>query len=84
MCIAGICKFCKAQLLLILMLALDTCLVTRNHVRKKVDHAAMVQTRLVLNHDGSYRNRDYDPQVVRTELCRLIVKLDLPLGIVDT
>ena len=51
--------------------------------KKKVDHASMVQTRLVMNHDGSYRNWDYDPHVVRTELCRLIAKLDLPLWIAD-
>jgi hypothetical protein len=65
------------------MLALDTtCLGTINHV-KKSDHAAMVQTRLASNPDGSFRNWEYDPQVARTELCRLIVGLDLLLGIAD-
>ena len=44
----------------------------------------MVQTRLALNPDGSFRNWEYDPQVARTELCRLIARLDLPLGIADT
>jgi hypothetical protein len=44
----------------------------------------MVQTRLALNPDGFFRNWEYDPQVVRTELCCLIVRLDLPLGITDT
>jgi hypothetical protein len=29
-------------------------------------------------------NWDYKPEVARTELCRLIAKLDLPLGIDDT
>jgi hypothetical protein len=28
-------------------------------------------------------NWDYKPEVARTELCRLIAKLDLPLGIGD-
>jgi hypothetical protein len=44
----------------------------------------MVQTRIALNPDGSYRNWEYDPHVARTELCRLIARLDLLLQIVDT
>jgi len=52
--------------------------------RKKADHAAMVQTRLALNPDGSYRNWEYKSDVARVELCRLIARLDLPLAIADT
>jgi hypothetical protein len=36
-----------------------------------------------LNPDG-LNNWVYDPAVARTELCRLIARLDLPLGIGDT
>ena len=52
--------------------------------RKKADHAAMVQTRLALYPDGSYRNWEYKLDVARVELCRLIARLDLPLAIADT
>jgi hypothetical protein len=82
--IVGICKFCKARL------SANSNAGTRHLLRhlksykKKSDHAAMVQTRLALNPDGSFRNWEYDPQVARTELCRLIARLDLPLGIADT
>jgi hypothetical protein len=43
----------------------------------------MVQSRLALNPDG-LNNWVYDPDVARTELCHLITRLDLPLGIGDT
>jgi hypothetical protein len=52
--------------------------------RKKVDHAARVQSRLAFNPDGSLHNWEYDPIFARTELCRLIARLDLPLGIGET
>jgi hypothetical protein len=51
--------------------------------RKKTDHVARVQSRLALNPDGLH-NWVYDPAVSRTELCRLIARLDLPLGIGET
>jgi hypothetical protein len=37
----------------------------------------------VLNYgsDGSVRSWDYTPETTRIELCRLIARLDLPLGI---
>jgi hypothetical protein len=44
----------------------------------------MVQNRLALNPDGSYRNWEYRPDVARAELCRLIARLDLLLSIADT
>jgi len=50
---------------------------------KKQKHATMVQSELELNADG-LKNWVYDPVVARIELCRLIAKLDLPLGIGDT
>jgi hypothetical protein len=52
--------------------------------RKKTDHAARVQSRLAFNPDGSLHNWDYNPAVARSELCRLIARLDLPLGIGKT
>jgi uncharacterized short protein YbdD (DUF466 family) len=37
----------------------------------------------VLNYgsDGSVRSWDYNPEIARIELCRLIARLDMPLGI---
>ena len=57
----------------------------RHHAfcRKKTDHAHRVQSRLALRRDG-FHNWVYNPDVARTELCRLIARLDLPLGIGDT
>jgi hypothetical protein len=51
--------------------------------RKKTDHANRVQSRLALNPNG-LNNWTYDLVVARTELCRLVARLDLPLGIGDT
>ena len=65
-------------------MALDICLGIRNHAKKKADHANMVQSRLALDPDGSYKNWEYRPDVVRVELCRLIARLNLPLAIADT
>jgi hypothetical protein len=50
--------------------------------KKRHDHARRVQSklRLALNPDGLH-NLKYDPTIARTELCRLIARLDLPLGI---
>ena len=52
--------------------------------RQKTDQAARVQSRLAYNTDGSMHNWDYKPNVARSELCRLVVRLDLPLGIGET
>jgi hypothetical protein len=50
---------------------------------KKRNHSDMVQARLALNANG-LANWKYDPMIARTELCRLIARLDLPLGIGET
>jgi len=50
---------------------------------RKHNHASMVQSKLALNPDG-LKNWVYDPMLARTELCRLIARLDLPLGIGET
>jgi hypothetical protein len=55
----------------------------QNSYRQKADQRARVQSRLSYNPDGSVHNWDYKPEVARIELCRLIAKLDLPLGIGD-
>jgi hypothetical protein len=44
----------------------------------------MIQSRIAFNPDGSVHNWNYDPAVARYELCRLIARLDLPLGIGET
>ena len=51
--------------------------------RQKTDDAHRVQSRLAPNRDG-FHNWVYNPVVARTELCRLISRLDLPLGIGNT
>jgi hypothetical protein len=48
---------------------------------RKADRAANSQSVLNYNSDGSVRNWDYNPDVARIELCHLIARLDLPLGI---
>ena len=39
---------------------------------------------LAYNPDGSVHNWDYKPDVARSELCRLIARLNLSLGIGET
>jgi hypothetical protein len=46
----------------------------------KTKHAALVQSRLQYNSDGSIHTWEYKLDVARRELCRLIARLDLPLG----
>jgi len=43
----------------------------------KADRAAKVHARLAFNPDGSVQNWECNPTVARTELCRLIARLDL-------
>ncbi|XP_021321373.1 zinc finger BED domain-containing protein RICESLEEPER 2-like [Sorghum bicolor] len=50
----------------------------------KLDRQNKVQSRLAFSSDGALHNWNYDPTVARTELCRLIARLDLPLGFGDT
>ena len=79
---AAICKMCKSKL----SARSSAGHLIRHHksCRKKADHAARVQSRLSFNADGSVHNWDYNPTVDRSELCRLIARLDLPLGIGET
>jgi hypothetical protein len=81
--IAGICKFFKARLSVNSNAGTGHLLRHQKSCKKKSDHDAMVQTRLALNPDGPFRIWEYDLQVARTELYRLIARLDLPLGIAD-
>jgi hypothetical protein len=51
--------------------------------RKKLVNDRKVQSRLAMNVDGLH-NWVYDASCAHNELCRLIARLDLPLGIGDT
>ena len=51
--------------------------------KAKHDNDKRVQSRLALNANGLH-NWVYDPATARIELCRLIARLDLPLGIGET
>ncbi|PWZ30045.1 putative AC transposase [Zea mays] len=81
---AAICRMCKTRLSARCSAGTGHLLKHQKACRKKVDHAARVQSRLAFNPDGSLHNWEYDPIVARTELCRLIARLDLPLGIGET
>jgi hypothetical protein len=74
---AARCHYCKV------LTALSTghLLRHRKSCAHKADYAANSQSVLNYNSDGSVRNWDYNPDVARIELCRLIAGLDLPLGI---
>ena len=80
-CTKAICKICKSTL------SPRSCAGTghlKRHqkpCKQKMDQRARVQSRLAYNPDGSMHNWDYKPDVVRSELCHLIARLDLPLGI---
>ena len=51
----------------------------------KVKNARMgKQSMIKFNPDGSVRNFDYCPHRARTEMCRLIAKLDLPLNFAES
>jgi hypothetical protein len=50
--------------------------------RKKLANDRKVQSRLAMNVDGMHKV--YDASRARNELCRLIARLDLPLGNGDT
>ena len=81
--VAAICKHCRAR-----YTARSS--AGTGHLRwhmyscmRKRNHASMVQSKLALNPDG-LKNWVYDPMLARTELCHLIARLDLPLGIGET
>jgi transposase len=52
-CIAGICKFCKARLSANSNAGIEHLLRHQKSCKNKSNHATMVQTRLALNLDGS-------------------------------
>jgi hypothetical protein len=78
---ATICRMCKTRLSARSFAGTGHLLRHQKVCRKKVDHAARVQSRLAFNPDGSLHNWEYDFIFARTKLCRLIARLDLPLGI---
>jgi hypothetical protein len=47
-------------------------------------HSAIAQSQLKFNPDGSVHIWEYSPDVARTQLCKLIAHLDLPLCIGET
>jgi hypothetical protein len=51
--------------------------------RKKLASDRKVQSKLAMNVDGLH-NWVYDASRTRNELCQLIARLDLPLGVGDT
>jgi hypothetical protein len=82
--IAAICRICKTRLSARSSAGTGHLLRHQKACRKKVDHAARVQSWLAFNSDASLHNWEYDPIFARTELCCLIAMLDLPLGIGET
>lgn len=81
--VAAICKLCRKKLSARSSAGTGHLIRHMKSCLKKENHANMVQSRLALNPDG-LKNWVYDPVVARTELCRLIARLDLPLGIGET
>ncbi|XP_066323573.1 zinc finger BED domain-containing protein RICESLEEPER 2-like [Miscanthus floridulus] len=80
----AICKMCKTTLSARSSAGTGHLKRHQKSCRIKTDQRARVQSRLSYNPDGSVYNWDYKPEVARSELCRLITKLDLPLGIGET
>jgi hypothetical protein len=44
----------------------------------------MTQSHITFLKDGTIRNWEYDPEVARVQLVRLLARLDLPLSIGET
>ncbi|XP_066384513.1 zinc finger BED domain-containing protein RICESLEEPER 2-like [Miscanthus floridulus] len=83
-CTKAKCKMCKSTLSARSSAGTGHLKRHQNSCRQKTDQRDRVQSRLSYNPDGSVHNWDYKPEVARTELCILIARLDLPLGIGDT
>jgi len=81
---AAICKMCKSRLSARSAAGTGHLIRHQKSCRKKADHVVRVQSRLSFNPDGSVHNWDYNPTVASSELCRLIARLDLPLGISES
>jgi hypothetical protein len=56
---------------------MDTC-------PKKREKNRMTQSHITFLKDGTIRNWEYDPEVARVQLVRLLARLDLPLSIGET
>jgi hypothetical protein len=78
---AARCLYCKKVLSALSTGGTGHQLRHRKSCARKADRAANSQSVLNYNSDGSVRNWDYNPDVARIELCHLIARLDLPLGI---
>jgi len=78
---AAKCHYCKKILTASSSGGTSHVLRHRISCARKADRASKAQAVLNFNSDGSVRNWEYKPDVARTELCRLIARLDLPLGI---
>jgi len=83
-CTKAVCKMCKSTLSARSAAGTGHLKRHQKSCRIKTDQCARVQSRFSYNPDGSVYNWDYKPEVARSELCRLIAKLDLPLGIGET
>jgi hypothetical protein len=81
--IVAICKMCDKRYSARSVAGTGHLLRHQASCKKKHDHAHRVQSRLALNPHGLH-NWKYDPAIARTELCRLIARVDLPLGIGET
>jgi hypothetical protein len=78
---AARCHYCKKVLTALSTGSTGHLLSHRKSCARKADHAANSQSVLNYNSDDSVRNWDYIPDVARIELCHLIARLDLSLGI---
>ena len=81
--VAAVCNMCGKRLSARSSAGTGHLIRHQSSCRKKYDHAQRVQSRLALNRDG-FHNWFYNPVVASTELCRLIARLDFPLGIGET
>jgi hypothetical protein len=81
--VAAICKHCRSRYTAHSAIGTGHLQRHMKSCMSKHNVASMVQSRLALNHD-SLKNWVYDPMVARIELCHLIARLDLPLGVGET
>jgi hypothetical protein len=78
------CLYCKSQLTASSTTGTGHLKQHHSTCASKAQRAAKTQSLIQFNADGSVRSWDYNPDIARTELCRLICTLDLPLGIGST
>ena len=76
-CTKARCKICKGTLSARSTGGTGHLLRHKKSCVAKADRAAKVHARLAFNPDGSVQNWECNPTVARTELCRLIARLDL-------